>query len=83
VTESPPCVSVRFGATGRVQTFLLDGPLDPRLALGEPIVVQTDQGPSLGTTEPLPTVVRDRRPRAAEQPVAVRRASPADITGSR
>jgi cell fate regulator YaaT (PSP1 superfamily) len=78
--ESHPSVSVRFGSTGRVQTFLLDGPLAPPLSLGEPIVVQTDQGPSLGTTEPLPTVVRDRRPPAAEQPVAVRRASPADIT---
>ncbi len=80
MAESDRCVSVRFGSTGRVQTFLLEGMLEPPLALGESVVAPTDQGPALGTVEPLPVAVRDRRPRAAEAPVAVRRASPADIT---
>jgi cell fate regulator YaaT (PSP1 superfamily) len=71
---------VRFGSTGRVQTFLLDVPLDPPLALGEPIVAATEQGPALGTAEPLPVVVCDRRPRASEAPVEVRRVTAADIT---
>ena len=73
------CVSVRFGSTGRVQTFLLDGVLDPPLALGDAIVAHTEQGPSLGAAEPLARAVQDRRPRAAEQPVTVRRASQSDI----
>jgi cell fate regulator YaaT (PSP1 superfamily) len=80
VTDTHPCVSVRFGSTGRVQTFLLDTTLDPPLALGEPIVATTDQGPSLGTAEPLPAIVRDRRPRVGDAPVMVRRASQADVT---
>jgi cell fate regulator YaaT (PSP1 superfamily) len=63
-----------------VQTFLLDGTLDPPLALGEPVVAATEQGPSLGTAEPLPAIIRERRPRAVEAPVVVRRASQADIT---
>jgi cell fate regulator YaaT (PSP1 superfamily) len=73
------CVSVRFGSAGRVQTFLLDGVLDPPLALGDTIVAHTEQGPSLGAAEPLARAVQDRRPRAAEQPVTVRRASQSDI----
>jgi cell fate regulator YaaT (PSP1 superfamily) len=78
--ETHPSVSVRFGSTGRVQTFLLDRPLDPPLALGEPIVAETEQGPTLGTAEPLPAAVGDRRPRASEAPIPVRRVSAADIT---
>ena len=80
MTDPHPCVSVRFGSTGRVQTFLLDGILDPPPVLGEDIVASTDQGPTLGTAEPLPMIVRDRRPRASDAPVVVRRATPADIT---
>ena len=43
MTDPHPCVSVRFGATGRVQTFLLDAILDPPPVLGEGIVASTEQ----------------------------------------
>jgi hypothetical protein len=52
---------VRFGAAGRTQTFLLAEPLEPRLRIGESIVIQTPDGPSIGQVHPHPEALETRR----------------------
>jgi len=72
-------VSVRFGAAGRTQTFLLAEPLEPRLRIGESIVIQTPDGPSIGQVHPHPEALEARRKPAAEPAVPVRRVTAAEL----
>ena len=74
-----PRVSVRFGAAGRTQTFLLAEPLEPRLRIGESIVIQTPDGPSIGQVHPHPEALETRRRPAAAPDVPVRRVTAADL----
>jgi cell fate regulator YaaT (PSP1 superfamily) len=78
--QSHPCVSVRFGAAGRVVTFLLEDAIMPPLKLGETIVAQTEHGPTMGTVEPVGAAVHARRAPVSDTPTTVRRATAADIT---
>jgi cell fate regulator YaaT (PSP1 superfamily) len=55
-------VSVKLNQIGRPQSFLLTGaPGESRLKRGDQVVVQTDNGPALGTVVPTPAPVEDRR----------------------
>lgn len=80
-TPGPPRVSVKFTQVGRVQTFLL-----PELALdqpprpGEPVVVDTGEGPAVARVTPAPAAeVEARRPIPDASRQVLRRASHADI----
>ncbi len=68
-TDLRPAVSVRFGAAARLQTFLLNEPLDPHPAPGEVVVVPTERGPMAGEVEAVPSSVQARRA-ALGEPVA-------------
>ena len=80
-----PFVSVRFSPAGRTRTFLLPDldldaadPPEAPLTPGEPIIVQTDVGPALGTvTRPIPAMLERKEP--APDAKVVRRATTADI----
>lgn len=76
-----PFVSVRFSPTGRAQSFLLpdfaSDDAEVRPVVGDPVVVQTESGPALGTVLPMVTG-RDRRPPAAGAEV-LRRATHEDV----
>jgi cell fate regulator YaaT (PSP1 superfamily) len=74
-----PCVSVRFGPAGRTQTFLLAEPLEPHLRIGESLVVQTPDGPTIGQVHPHPEALEARRSDAAVPAVPVRRVTAADL----
>ncbi len=74
-----PRVSVRFGPAGRTQTFLLAEPLDPRLRIGESVVIQTPDGPSIGQVHPHSDALETRRSHVAAPAVAVRRVTAADL----
>ncbi len=74
-----PRVSVRFGPAGRTQTFLLAEPLEPRLRIGESLVIQTPDGPSIGQVHPHPEALETRRSHAAAPAVPVRRVTAADL----
>jgi cell fate regulator YaaT (PSP1 superfamily) len=81
-----PFVSVKFSPIGRTVTFLVpeldldaesatDAPLP---GIGDPVVVQTEAGPALGTvTRAIPAIAARRPP--ADGAAVVRRATPADI----
>ena len=76
-----PLVSVRFNPMGRTQSFLLpelalDDPVP--LAPGDPVVVQTESGPAVGTVMHAVTPVHERRPAAPEAKV-IRRATKDDV----
>lgn len=74
----PRAVSVRFGPAGRVQTFLLSGPVDPPLASHEDVIVVTEQGPESARVVPMSPAVIGKRPATEVHPVTIRRATPAD-----
>jgi cell fate regulator YaaT (PSP1 superfamily) len=81
-------VSVKFTPAGRTYSFLLpefaldkpDAPPGPPLAHGDQVVVQTPEGPAVGTvTRPIPALGDRRRP-APESPARViRRATRDDV----
>jgi cell fate regulator YaaT (PSP1 superfamily) len=76
-----PLVSVRFNPMGRTQSFLI-----PELALddaaplvpGDPVVVQTESGPAVGTVMHAVPPVHERRPAAPDAKV-IRRATKDDV----
>jgi cell fate regulator YaaT (PSP1 superfamily) len=72
-------VSVRFGPAGRTQTFLLAEPLEPRLRIGESIVIQTADGPAIGQVHPHPEALETRRSQPVAPAVPVRRVTAADL----
>ena len=76
-----PLVSVKFNPMGRTQPFLLpelalDGP--PVLSPGEPVVVQTESGPAVGTVMRTLPAVQERYTPAADAKV-IRRATKEDV----
>jgi cell fate regulator YaaT (PSP1 superfamily) len=75
-----PLVSVRFSPAGRPHLFLLDAEVaQPRP--GEPVVVRTEAGPALGTTDVTlsETAVRRGVPPDTSPMRVVRKATDADI----
>jgi cell fate regulator YaaT (PSP1 superfamily) len=81
VSASPPprLVSVKLTPVGRAQTFLLDEAATVPLA-GQQIVVQTENGPAIGTVvRSIPAIVERRRPAPDSTHRAVRLATHDDI----
>jgi cell fate regulator YaaT (PSP1 superfamily) len=83
-----PFVSVAFEPAGRRHSFLLpefafdeNGSPIPFVppSPGDQVVVETANGPALGTVAALPAAVAERRPHAEPTEVVVRRASPDDV----
>ena len=80
-----PYVSVKFTPVGRTQTFLLpeldfDKPAEPALAPGDAVVVQTPEGPAVGTVaRPIPAIEVRKAPPAESPARVVRRASREDV----
>jgi cell fate regulator YaaT (PSP1 superfamily) len=75
----PAFVSVKFTPAGRTVSFLLPD-LMTDVAPGEQMVVETTDGPAVGTVTRVAPQVAERRQPAADSPnVVVRRASRADI----
>ena len=74
-------VSVKLTPVGRAQTFLLDDlPAGTVPRPGQQIVVQTDNGPALGTVvQSIPAIVERRRPAGDSPQRAVRLATHDDI----
>jgi cell fate regulator YaaT (PSP1 superfamily) len=81
MTEPTRYVSVKFAAVGRAQTFLLaDLSMDPSPKRGERVVVQTDNGPALGTVVPtIPGVAERQKIPADSSHKVIRRATPEDV----
>jgi cell fate regulator YaaT (PSP1 superfamily) len=83
VSASDPArlVSVKLTPVGRAQTFLLDDlPAGTVPRVGQQIVVQTDNGPALGTVvRSIPAIVERRRPEGDSPQRAVRLATHEDI----
>jgi cell fate regulator YaaT (PSP1 superfamily) len=79
--EPSPYVSIKLHPIGRSQTVLLeDLRIDPPLASGDNVVVQTDTGPSFGTVVPMNRALAERRRPAADAPTKViRRATQEDV----
>jgi cell fate regulator YaaT (PSP1 superfamily) len=74
-----PRISAKFSPVGRVQHFLLpDGWLDPPLAAGAAIVVQTPEGTALATVTQSVPAVQERRI-APEAQHVVRAATREDV----
>ncbi len=80
-----PFISVKFTSVGRTYTFLLpelaldDAPQSPPVP-GDHVVVQTDEGPAVGTvTRAIPAIAARKRPPADSPAVVVRRASREDV----
>jgi cell fate regulator YaaT (PSP1 superfamily) len=72
-------VSVKFTPAGRTMSFLLPD-LMADVAPGVEMVVDTADGPALGTVTRIPPQLVERRQPAADSPqVVVRRASPEDV----
>ena len=74
-------VSVKFAPVGRAQTFLLtDLAIDPPPTKGERVVVQTDNGPAVGTVVPTIRGVAERQKIPVDSSHKVlRRATPDDV----
>jgi cell fate regulator YaaT (PSP1 superfamily) len=74
-------VSVKFNPVGRPQTFIADDlPSAVTPQPGDPIVVQAENGPTIGTVVRRPSLVADRRPPAVDSPQrAVRMATQDDM----
>jgi cell fate regulator YaaT (PSP1 superfamily) len=83
VSASPPprLVSVKLTPVGRAQTFLLDDlPAATVPLAGQQIVVQTENGPAIGTVvRSIPAIVERRRPAPDSTHRAVRLATHDDI----
>jgi len=79
--EPSPYVSIKLHPIGRPLSFLLaDLRIDPPLAAGESVVVQTDTGPSVGIVVRMNSEVAERRQPAAGTPMkVVRRATHEDV----
>ena len=83
-----PYVSVKFTPVGRTQTFLLpelafddpNEPMEPRLAPGDAVVVETAEGPALGTVaRPIPEIEVRKAPPTESPARVVRRATREDV----
>jgi cell fate regulator YaaT (PSP1 superfamily) len=74
-------ISVKLTPVGRAQTYVVDAAVGrPLPRAGDAVVVQTDQGPAMGTVAPLIPQLAARRPGAADPSHAlVRLASHEDI----
>ena len=78
-TPGVPVVAVKLTPVGRAHAFVAD-PGDRPPHPGDPVVVQTESGPALGTTVRLIPQVAERRPLQADSPNRVlRRASHDDV----
>ena len=80
-TPLQPLVSVKLTRVGRAQTFLLgDAPPDTPSRAGEKVVVQTDNGPAVGTiVRHNPHTDEKRRPQSDSPQRVVRLATRDDI----
>jgi cell fate regulator YaaT (PSP1 superfamily) len=80
-TPLQPLVSVKLTRVGRAQTFLLgDAPPDTPTRAGEKVVVQTDNGPAVGTiVRHNPHTDEKRRPQSDSPQRVVRLATRDDI----
>jgi len=75
-----PFVSVKLSPMARTQEYLLGDPSDPRPAPGEPVVVHTDMGETVGTTvRTTPATAGRREPTLDRSRTVVRRATHEDI----
>jgi cell fate regulator YaaT (PSP1 superfamily) len=73
-------VSVKLSPVARTQEFLLTDSTAAPPAAGEPIVVQTDAGPAVGTTvRTIPATAQRREPPTDSPHTVIRRASRDDI----
>jgi len=83
VSASDPArlLSVKLTPVGRAQTFLLDDlPAETVPRSGDPVVVQTDAGPAVGTVvRSIPQIADKRRPPADSPHRVVRLATREDI----
>jgi cell fate regulator YaaT (PSP1 superfamily) len=72
---------VKFAPVGRPQTFLLvDSAIDPPPATGERVVVQTDNGPAVGSVVPtIPGVAERQKIPPDSSHRVVRRVTPDDV----
>jgi cell fate regulator YaaT (PSP1 superfamily) len=83
--DQRPFVSVKFSPIGRTCTFLLpdlviDEPNVPPLAPGDQVVVQTAEGPAVGTiTRSMPGAAERKRPTDDSPARVVRRATHEDV----
>jgi cell fate regulator YaaT (PSP1 superfamily) len=83
--DQRPFVSVKFSPIGRTCTFLLpdlviDEPNVPPLAPGDQVVVQTAEGPAVGTiTRSMPGAAERKRPADDSPARVVRRATHEDV----
>jgi cell fate regulator YaaT (PSP1 superfamily) len=74
-------VSIKFDSVGRVHSFLLDDPPSSPLVRGDQVVVQTENGPAVGTLVPtIPALAGKRQPPSDSPRRVVRRATEHDIT---
>jgi cell fate regulator YaaT (PSP1 superfamily) len=81
MSEPTRYVSVKFSPVGRPQTFLLaDLAIVPPPVKGERIVVQTDNGPAVGSVVPtIPGVAERQKIPADSSHKAIRRVTPDDV----
>ena len=81
MSERTRYVSVKFAPVGRVQTFLLaDLAIDPPPATGDRLVVQTDNGPAVGSVVPtIPALAERQNIPADSSHKVVRRVTPDDV----
>jgi cell fate regulator YaaT (PSP1 superfamily) len=79
MTETIRYVSVKFAPTGRAQTFLLgDLGLAPAPVTGDRLVVQTENGPAVGSVVPTILGVAERHKIGSDSPQKVVRKATAD-----
>jgi cell fate regulator YaaT (PSP1 superfamily) len=81
MSEATRYVSVKFTPVGRRQTFLLDDPaIDPPPATGDRVVVQTNDGPAVGSVVPTIPGAAERHKIPADSPHKfLRRVTPDDV----
>ncbi len=81
MSERARLVSVKLTQVGRAQTFVFEKPLQVRAPrAGDQIVVQTEDGPAVGTVVPsIPQIEERRRPSAQSAGRVVRLASHDDV----
>lgn len=78
---APRCISVKFDPVGRARTFLLpEVDFDPKLAPGDPVVVQMGERRVFGAaTRTVPSIAARKAPQGARSMKVLRRASRDDV----
>jgi cell fate regulator YaaT (PSP1 superfamily) len=81
MSEITSYVSVKFAPMGRAQTFLLGDPFAAHAPVtGDRVVVQTDNGPAVGSVVPTIPGAPERRKIPADSPnKLIRKATPDDV----